>query len=104
MRLGKFRHQKQNLHGTDNTKDTHEMQYNARNHQYPKIKNEPESLIKKEFLENSKQTSDENEEKFEDIADKVFEEAQELLVNSPWILTFGTINICTKHNNIQIQL
>lgn len=80
--------QKQNLHGTDNTKDTHEMQYNAGNHQYPKIKNEPESFIKKEFLENSKQTSDENEEKFEDIADKVFEEAQELLVNSPWILAF----------------
>lgn len=53
-----------------------------------KIKTEPESVIKKENLETSKQSSDLNEENFEDIADKVFEEAQELLSNSPWILGF----------------
>lgn len=54
------------------------------------IKTEP-GLVKEEIKTEVKTETedDKGQDDFTNIADKIFEEAQDLLMNSPWILGFG---------------
>ena len=49
------------------------------------------NLVKEEIKTEVKAEHNEPQDNFTDIADKIFEEAQDLLLNSPWILGFGNM-------------